>query len=48
MQPRRFTTYVFSEVLFKLFPVEFVNVLVLTGVELVDDGLTVTYTLTKS
>lgn len=48
MQPRWFTTYVSSEVLFELFPVKFVKMLVLTDVELVDDGGTVTYALTKS
>lgn len=42
-----FTTYVSSEVLFELFPVESL-MLVLTDVELVDNGLTVAYALTKS
>lgn len=44
---RCFTTYVSSEVLFEVFAVEF-SVLVITDVELVDDGLTVAYALTKS
>lgn len=42
-----FTTYVSSEVLFELFPAESL-MLVLTDVELVDNGLTVAYALTKS